>query len=224
MLKDLVSITTRDLLLKDLIFASTIVPEYIRTKKHQETKHPFPSHKETEFRFQDTETILSKTPKLFVSKTPKLSVSKMPKLSVSETPKRNSVSTPLETEFCFHSTRNKIPLHLKRNSVSTPLEMEFCFLITLLYKPNNKDKDDGVALFQHYYVFNKLKTKILFLVFLHVFTIDSIIDLCLCFCYLFLSGIFCPQRVYSILFSVVCKHKITIFIFAGDSFSLHHNI
>jgi hypothetical protein len=47
--------------------------------------------------------------------------------------KQNSVSTPLETEFCFHSTRNKIPLHSKQNSVSTPLKTEFCFQITLLY-------------------------------------------------------------------------------------------
>jgi hypothetical protein len=124
-------------LLKDLVFASTVVREYVRTKKHQETNHPFPSHKETEFHFRDTKTILSKTPKLSVSETPKLFVSEMPKLSVSETPKWNSVSTPLETEFCFHSTQNKIPLHLKRNSVSTPLETEFCFWITLLYKPQH---------------------------------------------------------------------------------------
>ncbi len=97
-----------------------MVREYVRTKKHQETKHPFPSHMETEFRFQNTETILSKTPKLSVSETPKLSVSKTPKLSVSKRPKQNSVSTPLETKFCFHSTQNKIlfPLHSKQNSVS----------------------------------------------------------------------------------------------------------
>ncbi len=127
MLKDLVSISTQDLSLKDLIFASTVVREYIRTKKHQGTKHPFPCHRETEFCFRDTKTILSKTPKLSIYKTPKPSVSKMPKLSIFETPKRNSVSTPLEMKFCFHSTQNGIlfPLHLKQNS--TPLEMEFCF-------------------------------------------------------------------------------------------------
>jgi hypothetical protein len=104
LLKDLVSVSTQDLSLKDLVFASTIVREYVCTKKHQETKHPFPSHTETEFRFQDTKTILSKTPKLSVSKTPKLSLSEMPKRFVSKTPKWNSISTPLETEFCFHST------------------------------------------------------------------------------------------------------------------------
>ncbi len=93
---------------------------WVRThKKDQETKHPFPSHTETEFCFWDTKTILSETPKL--------SISEMLKLSISETPKQNSVSTPLETKFCFHSTWNGIlfPLHLKQNS--TPLETEFRF-------------------------------------------------------------------------------------------------
>ncbi len=89
-------------------------------EKHQETKDPFPSHTETEFRFQDTKTILSETPKLYFFVTSKLSISKTLKLSVSETPKRNSVSTPLKTKFCFHSSQNKIlfPLHSKQNSVS----------------------------------------------------------------------------------------------------------
>ncbi len=83
LLKDLVFVSTQDLLLKDLIFASTVLREYVRTKKHQETKHTFCSLTETEFHFQDTETILSKTPKFSVSETPK----QMPKLSVSKTPK-----------------------------------------------------------------------------------------------------------------------------------------
>ncbi len=46
----------------------------------------------------------------------------------------------------------------------------------------------------------------------------------LCFCYLFLEGIFCPQRVYSILLSLVCKHEITIFMSLVSTFSLHHYI
>jgi hypothetical protein len=127
LLKDLISVSSRDLLLKGLVFASTVVREYVRTKKHQETKHLFLSHTETEFRVRDTKTILSKTPKLSISKTPKLFISEMPKLSVSETPKQISVSTPLKTKTCFHSTQNGIlfPHHSKRNS--TPLETEFCF-------------------------------------------------------------------------------------------------
>jgi hypothetical protein len=130
MLKDLVSVSTQDLLLKGLVIASTVVREYICTKKHQETKHPFPSHTETDFHFQDTKTILFKTPKLSISETPKLSISETPKLSVSETPKRNSISTPLKTKFCLHSTQNEIlfPLYSKQNS--TPLETEFCFHFT----------------------------------------------------------------------------------------------
>jgi hypothetical protein len=46
----------------------------------------------------------------------------------------------------------------------------------------------------------------------------------LCFCYLFLEGIFCPHVVYSILLSVGCKYKIAIFMFLVSAFSLHHCI
>jgi hypothetical protein len=46
----------------------------------------------------------------------------------------------------------------------------------------------------------------------------------LCFCYLFLEVIFCTWRVYSILLSVVCKHKIAIFMSLVSTFSLHHYI
>ncbi len=37
-------------------------------------------------------------------------------------------------------------------------------------------------------------------------------------------GIFCPQRVYSILFYVDCKHEIKISCLLVTTFSLHHYI
>ncbi len=87
--------------------------EYVRTQKHQETKHPCPSHMETEFCFQDTKTI----PFLRHQNFP---FPRHQKLTVSKTPKWNSISTSLKMKFCFHSTWNKIlfPLHSKQNSVS----------------------------------------------------------------------------------------------------------
>ncbi len=51
-----------------------------------------------------------------------------------------------------------------------------------------------------------------------------IIDLCFVLLLSVLEGIFCPQRVCSILLSVVCKHEIKIFMFVGVYTSLHHCI
>ncbi len=60
--------------------------EYVRMKEHKETKIPFPSHTEMEFRFQDTETE-------FRFHLKQNSVSGLHYYPVSKTLKRNSIST-----------------------------------------------------------------------------------------------------------------------------------
>jgi hypothetical protein len=45
-----------------------------------------------------------------------------------------------------------------------------------------------------------------------------IIDVCFVLLLSLLEAMFCPQRVYSILLSVICKHEIKTFMFIGDYF------
>ncbi len=145
LLKDLVSVSTWDLLLKDLVFASTVVRGtyaqkntrkqniyfLVTRKRNSVSETPklfFPRHQN--FLFQRHQNFPFPRRQNFPFPRPQNRIPFPPHS------KQNSVSTPaLETEVCFHSTRNEIPLHLNRNSVSTPLKMEFCFQITLLYKP-----------------------------------------------------------------------------------------